>query len=79
MLERDALQKKYDKTASRVILDKLLEQASLVEERTERTRCAFMHEKISDALEDNKNFWKQMRKLGLLSTVARCTPWFLAI
>ena len=54
MLERDALQRKYDKTGSRVILDKLLEQASLVEERTERARCAFMHDKISDALEDNK-------------------------
>ena len=69
MLERGALQRKYDKTASRVILDKLLEQASLVEERTERTRCAFMHEKISDALEDNKNFGKEMRRLGLLRTV----------
>ena len=25
-----------------------------------------MHDKISDALMDNKHFWKEMRKLGLL-------------
>ena len=27
-----------------------------------------MHDKISYALEGNKNFWKEMRKLGLLPT-----------
>ena len=27
-----------------------------------------MHNKISDVLEDNKNFWKEMRKFGLLDT-----------
>ena len=28
-----------------------------------------MHNQISEALEDNENFWKEMRKLGLLPTV----------
>ena len=28
-----------------------------------------MHNQISEALEDNANFWKEMRKLGLLPTV----------
>ena len=28
-----------------------------------------MLDDISDALEDNKNFWKELRKLGLLPTV----------
>ena len=29
-------------------------------------RCAFMHNKINDVLDSNKNFWKELRKLGLL-------------
>ena len=37
-----------------------------------------MHKKISDALEDNKNFWKEMRKLGLLPTVDGALYGFLA-
>ena len=28
-----------------------------------------MHDKISNALEDNKNFWKEMRKIGLLPAI----------
>ena len=40
-----------------------------MEERTETAWCTFMHNKISDALEDNKNFWKEMRKLGILPMV----------
>ena len=63
MLEMDALQKKNDMKGWKVILDKLLEEASLIKERTEKAQCAFMHDKISDALEKNKNFWKEMRKL----------------
>ena len=46
----------------------LLQQALIVEKRNESARCAFMHDKISDALIDNKNFWKKMQKLGVLST-----------
>ena len=46
----------------------LLKRLILVEERTEAARCAFMHNKIDNVLEDNKNFWKEMRKLGLLPT-----------
>ena len=29
-------------------------------------RCAFMHNKINDVLDSNKNFWKELRNLGLL-------------
>ena len=69
MFKRDALKRKYDKTGLGVILDKLLEQALLVEKRNERAWCVFMHGKISDALGHNKYFWKEMRKLGLFPTL----------
>ena len=62
------MHRKYDKTGSRTILDTFL-QTLLVEKRTERAGCAFMHNKISDALEDNENFWKELRKLARLLTV----------
>ena len=45
-----------------------MEKALLVEERTETARCAFMHNKIDNALEDNNNFWAETRKLGLFPT-----------
>ena len=49
-------------------MQEFLQQTLLVEERTESARSAYMHDKISDALEDNNNFWKEIRKLGLLPT-----------
>ena len=35
-----------------------------------------MHHKISDALMDNKHFWKEMRKLGLLPTTDKALHGF---
>ena len=66
--KRDALLRKFNKNGSRAIYDEFLQQSQLVEAWTERAKCAFMHNKIIDALEENKNFWKEMRKLGLLPT-----------
>ena len=34
--------------------------------RTEASRCAYMHNKISDTLGSGKSFWKDMRKQGLI-------------
>ena len=46
-----------------------MQQALLAtQERTGSVRRAFVHDKISNNLEDNTNFWKEMRKLELLST-----------
>ena len=66
--KRDALFRKFNKNGSRTIYNEFLRQLQLVEERTERAICTFMCNKLSDALEDNKNFWKEMRKLGPLPT-----------
>ena len=60
MSKRNSLHRKYNKIRSQATLDKFLQQALLFEERTESARCAFMHDKISDALEDNKNFLKKL-------------------
>ena len=58
--KRDALFRKFNKHGSRTIYIEFLRQLQLVEERTERAICTFMCNKLSDALEDNKNFWKDM-------------------
>ena len=29
-------------------------------------RCAFIYNKFNDVLDNNKNFWKELRNLGLL-------------
>ena len=63
--KRDVLHRKFDQTDSRAMLDKFMEQGLLVEERAEMARCAFMH---------NKNFWKEMWKLGLLPTTDNVVP-----
>ena len=78
IFKKDALHRKYDLTGFPVILDEFLQHALLSEKRAERARWAFMHNKISHAFEDNKNFWKEMRKLGLLPTIDGALHGFLA-
>ena len=38
-----------------------------VEMRTDVARCAYMHAKIEEAIRENKNVWKELRQLGILS------------
>ena len=49
----------------------LLRRYSDIEGRieTESAHCSFVHKKISDAFENNENFWKEMWNFGLLPTV----------
>ena len=64
--ERDATCRRYHRTGSRQLLRKFFDLANAVEEQTENARCAHMHNCISDALDSGKNFWKEMRNLGLI-------------
>ena len=37
-----------------------------IEERTEDARSAFLKNQISEALDEGKNMWKELRHLGLI-------------
>ena len=64
--KRDSTNRRYKRTGSRTLLDEFLKFADLYEERSETARCAYMHNRICSTLDEKKNFWKEMRNLGLL-------------
>ena len=66
LAKRDATLKRYDRTGQRHLLEEFFNISNSAEEKMEIARCAFMHNKISDVLDSNKNFWKELRNLGLL-------------
>ena len=58
--------RRYVRTGSRQELTKFLKLAEAVEEQSEAARCAYMHSRIGGTLDSGKNFWKEMRYLGLI-------------
>ena len=66
LAKRDATLRRYDRTGQRSFLAEFFEISNAAEEKIEMARCAFMHNKINDVLDSNKNFWKELRNLGLL-------------
>ena len=64
--KRDSTRRHYERTGSRQLYDEYLSLANLVEKKSEIARCAYMHNRICNSLDTNKNFWSEMRKLGLL-------------
>lgn len=66
LAKRDATLRRYSRTGHRYLLEEFFNISNVAEERLEMARCAFMHNKINEVLESNKNFWKELRNLGLL-------------
>ena len=64
--KRDATNRRYSRTGSRQLLDELIVLAKTCEDKCEIARCAYMHDRISDTLDSGKNFWKELRNLGLI-------------
>ena len=64
--KRDATSRRYSRTGSKQLLNEFLSLANKYEEQTEIARCSYMHDRISGTLDANKNFWKEMRSLGLI-------------
>ena len=64
--KRDARGRRFDRTDSKQLLDEFLLLAFTAEARTKTARCAYTHNKISDTLGSGKNFWEEMRNLGLI-------------
>ena len=64
--KRDSTSRRYQRTGSRELLNEFLILANIFEEQSEMARSAYMHNRICGALDANKNFWKEMRDLGLI-------------
>ena len=62
----DATNRRYHRTGCRKYLNEFLSLANEYEVQSEIARCAYMHNRISTTLDDGKNFWNEMRKLGLI-------------
>ena len=64
--KRDATNCRYGRTRSQQLLDEFLDSANLYGERNEAARCAYMHNRIGETLDNWKNFWKKLRNFGLV-------------
>ena len=66
----DATSRRYHRTGCRKYLNEFLSLANEYEEQSEIARCAYKHIRICTTLDDGKNFWSEMRKLGLIPTAS---------
>ena len=66
MSKRDPAGRRYDRTGSRNLLNEYLRLGNLAEEKYETAHCTYMHNRICNALDTNKNFWSEMKNLGLI-------------
>ena len=57
--KRDATSRRYHRTGSSRLLNEFLSLANSYEEKFEMARCAYMHNRICNTLEDGKNFWNE--------------------
>ena len=64
--KRDALRRRYRRTNDNRFRQEYTELATQVEHLSDQARTAYIQSKISEALQDNKNIWKELRTLGLL-------------
>ena len=62
----EATNRRYRRTSSRTLLDEFLALTRSYEDKLETARCAYMHNRICSSLDANRNFWKDMRELGLI-------------
>ena len=75
--KRDAISRRYTRTGSPKLLNEFLSLAKSFEEKSEAARHAYMHNRICNTLDANKDFWKEMRMLGLIPKVNDALHGFL--
>ena len=64
--KRKAIEKRYLRTKNPNLLKNLIELSGEVEKSSEFERNSFYQKHINDALENNKDIWRELRHLGLL-------------
>ena len=66
MSKRGATNRRYCRSRYPQLLEKFLDFANVCEERNEAARCAYMHNRMGETLDNGKNFWKELLNLGLI-------------
>ena len=69
--KRDATQRRYERTGDARLLAESLRLSAEIDERVDQGRAVFLREKLSDALDQRKDIWKELRGLGLLPSKKR--------
>ena len=64
--KRDATRRRYRRTCSWQLLDEFPELAIMTEDWTKAAHYASNHDHTDEAIGSNKNFWQEMRQLGLI-------------
>ena len=64
--KRKATHRRYIRTGRADLLDEFLRLSNEVDERVSRECNSLIHNHLADALDENKNIWKEMRNLDLL-------------
>ena len=67
--KHDTLRRRYRRTKDSRLREDYLELASQPEHLAERARSDYLQNRIFQALQDNKNIWKELRSIGLLPTI----------
>ena len=71
------IKKRYLRTGSRHLLNEFLDLANSYEKPSEMARCAYMHNRISGALDADRNFWREMKSLGFIPKASDALHVFL--
>ena len=64
--KRDATHRRYKRTGRAALLGEFLRLSSKVDIRITRERNSFLHRHLANALDANKDIWKEMRNVSLL-------------
>ena len=64
--KRDATHRRYKRTGRAALLGEFLQFSSEVDIHITQERNSFLHRHLTDALDANKDIWKEMRNVGLL-------------
>ena len=62
----DAIHARYGRTQDAGLLSEFLELHLEIEERTEDASSAFKKHQISEAIDEGKNIWMELKHLGLI-------------
>ena len=64
--KRNATHRRHKRTGRAKLLNEFLRLCNEVDVRITQERNSYMHKHLSDALDENRNIWKEMRNIGLL-------------
>ena len=64
--KRDTAIRRYKRTDNQDLLEEFFKLRRDATDSTERSRTTYIHQRLRKTLDNNGNFWKELRSLGLL-------------